>query len=217
MRRNNLRFLALIVATVFLFQNCMTIIKGSSQKVPVTSNPVGARITIDGKEMGTTPLNIKVKRNKRHSIRAEMPGYDPLDIEIEQKFSGAKLGLSALGNYLVLGSIGALLFGGGKIFSSIFLSFFNSEEAQKEMDEATKAAGLGALLGTALGLSLDLTSGAIFKLSPSELDVNLTKIDGDPQPKKISMDSERFQSIKWIRVKLSPRETEILSLDHINQ
>ncbi len=217
MKNNTLRFLALVIATVMLFQNCMTIIKGTSQRVPVTSHPVGARISVDGKEMGTTPLIIKVKRKKTHSIRAEMPGYDPLEIEIGHKISGVKLGLSALGNYVVLGSIGALLFGGGKIFGSMFLSLFNSEEAQKEMNEATRSAGLGALLGTAGGVLVDSLSGANLKVAPAELDVLLTKAEGDPQPGRMVMDSERFQGIKWIRIKLSPGETEILSLDHIDQ
>lgn len=218
MKRNAFRFLALVIATVFLFQNCLTIIKGTSQKVPVTSNPMGARITVDGKEMGTTPLNIKVKKNKSHSIRADMPGYGLLEIEIEHKSSGTSLALSVLGNFLVLGSLGAMVSGGvNKMFSSMFLGLFSEEEAQKEMNEASMAMGLGALLGTAGGVLVDSLSGANQKLSPAELDVLLTKAEGDPQPDKIVMDSERFQRIKWIRIKLSPSVTEILSLDHIDQ
>ena len=215
-KRNTIKLLALTVATVFLFQNCMTIIKGTSQKIPVTSNPIGARITVDGKEMGTTPLRIKIKRSKSHSIRAEMPGYNPLEIKMNHKFSGTSLALSVLGNYLVLGSLAAFLFAGTDMFRAMFLAFFSNEEAQKEIDKANERAGLGYLLGTASGLLVDFISGANFKLSPRELDVTLTKSDGNPQPDKIFIDSDVFQNIKWIRIKLSARENEILNLDCID-
>jgi len=79
----------------------MTIMKGTSQTIPVTSNPIGARIMVDGKEMGSTPLRIKVKRNKSHSIRAEMPGYNPLEIKITHKFSGTSLALSVSANFIL--------------------------------------------------------------------------------------------------------------------
>ena len=216
-KRNTIKLLALTVATVFLFQNCMTIIKGTSQKIPVTSNPIGARITVDGKEMGTTPLRIKLKRSKSHSIRAEMPGYNPLEIKMNHKFLGTSLALSVLGNYLVLGSLAAFLFAGTDwMFKSMFLAFFSNEEAQKEIDKANERAGLGYLLGTASGLLVDFISGANFKLSPRELDVTLTKTDGNPQPDKIFIDSDVFQNIKWIRIKLSARENGILNLDCID-
>jgi hypothetical protein len=215
--RNTIRFLALIVATVFLFQNCMTIIKGTSQKVPVTSNPMGARITIDAKEMGTTPLRIKLTKNRSHSIRAVMPGYNPLEIVIVRKVSGSSLALSVLGNYLFLGSLAGVLLGGGKLFGAMIFAIFNQEEAQKEMDKASTAMGLGALLGVSVGLLADFLSGANSKLSPSELNVILTKADGNPQSDKIFMDSDEFGSIQWIRIKLSPGETEVLNVDCIDQ
>jgi hypothetical protein len=215
-KKDAVRYLALIVAAVFLFQNCMTIIRGTSQKIPVTSNPMGARITVDGKDMGTTPLRIKLKRNRSHSIRAEMPGFNPLEIGIIHKLSGSSLALSVLGNYLFLGSLAAALLGGGKIFGAMILAIFNQEEAQKEMDKASTAMGLGALLGITIGLLADFTSGANSKLSPTELDVTLTRTDGNPQPDKVFMDSGEFQNIKWIRIRLSPRETEVLSLDCVD-
>ncbi|NIO49571.1 MAG: PEGA domain-containing protein [Candidatus Aminicenantes bacterium] len=51
--------MALMVTSVFLFQNCATIISGTSQKIPVTSNPSGAKIIVDGIEVGNAPLNLK--------------------------------------------------------------------------------------------------------------------------------------------------------------
>lgn len=43
--------LVLLVSSVFLFQGCATIIRGASQKMPVTSNPLGAKIIVDGEEI----------------------------------------------------------------------------------------------------------------------------------------------------------------------
>ncbi len=44
-----------MAVTIFLLQSCATIVKGTSQKIPVTSAPIGAKVLVDGTEMGTTP------------------------------------------------------------------------------------------------------------------------------------------------------------------
>jgi hypothetical protein len=73
-------------------------------------------------------------------------------------------------------------------------------------------------IGTAVGALEDIRSDAIFNLSPPELDLTLTKIEGKPQSDIIIMDSGRVQNIRWIRIKLSDsdRENEILNLDFRN-
>lgn len=38
----------LMVISIFFFQNCATIIRGTSQNIPVTSIPIGAKIIVDG-------------------------------------------------------------------------------------------------------------------------------------------------------------------------
>jgi hypothetical protein len=47
-KRNMQNILVLIVASAFVFQNCATTTKGTSQEMPVTSNPTGAKITKKG-------------------------------------------------------------------------------------------------------------------------------------------------------------------------
>ncbi|NIO48916.1 MAG: PEGA domain-containing protein [Candidatus Aminicenantes bacterium] len=81
---------ALIVTSVFLFQSCLTISSGfrTSQKIPVTSNPSGARIIVDGKEVGNAPLELKLEKRKNHTIRIEKQGYNPLEIKITRKIQG---------------------------------------------------------------------------------------------------------------------------------
>ena len=94
-QRKTKSILALIVSSVFFFQNCATIIRGTSQKIPVTSNPTGAKIIVDGEEMGYAPLNLKLKRKKSHVIRIEKQGYNPLEIRTTRKTSA---GLSVFAN-----------------------------------------------------------------------------------------------------------------------
>jgi hypothetical protein len=78
---------AMILITVFLLQNCATIIRGTSQNIPVTSNPIGAKITVNGEELGYTPLNLRLKRKKSCVIWVEKQGYNLLEIRILRKTS----------------------------------------------------------------------------------------------------------------------------------
>lgn len=75
-------FLALFVLSIFFLQNCATMNRGTRQKIPVTSNPQGAKIIVDGEEMGYAPLNLKLKRKKNHIMRIEKEGFNPLEIRI---------------------------------------------------------------------------------------------------------------------------------------
>ena len=56
--------------------------------------------------------------------------------------------------------------------------------------------------------SVDSKSGANYSLSPKELNVTLTKIGEKPQSNIILIDAEKFQDIKWIRIKCADYERE---------
>jgi hypothetical protein len=197
-KRNIHKFLALMVASVFSFQSCATLISRTSKKIPVTSHPSGARIVVNGEEMGYTPLILRLKRNKNHIIRVEKQGYNPLEIRIKRKISGS-LALSILGNIAIIGPLcmAAVLVIGGIDASS---------------EKAGSYDAIGHLLFGGVGILFDTISGANFTPSPAELDVALEKIKDKPQPDITVIDSERFQNIKWIRIKLSnsDKENEVL-------
>jgi PEGA domain len=215
-KSNILKFLVLLVASVFSCQNCATIISGTSKEIPVTSNPVGARITGDGEELGYTPLILKLKKKNDHIIRVDKPGYNPLEIRINRKISGS-LAISIIGNGGTLGPIGAIL---GLFVGSALIE----ENRTKDMTlgellgEISLSFLIGSVIGTAVGVFGDLSSGAIYTLSPADLILTLTKIEGIPQPDIIVMDSGQFQNIRWIRIKLpdSGREEEILNKDFLD-
>lgn len=106
-KRNVKVFMVLMIASVFLFQSCATILRGTSQKIPVTSNPLGAKIIVDGKEVGSTPMNLKLRRKKIHNIQIEKEGYDSFTVIITRKTSILP---SLLGNYFIGGIPSAMLF-----------------------------------------------------------------------------------------------------------
>lgn len=199
--------LALFVSSIFLFQNCATFIRGTSQEIPVTSNPSGAKIIVDGKEMGYAPLLLKLKRKKKsYVIRIEKQDYNLLEIKIIRKPFAL---LSALGNifpWCIIGGyvgyrIADVLFEDAKFTFGNLMVYFG-------------IVGAGAILGWAGPTIVDGISGAAYKLSPKELNVTLPKIEGNPQPNFILIDAEHFQNIKWIRIKCADSERdEIINLD----
>jgi len=191
--------LALLISSVFLFQNCATILSGTSQTIPVTSDPLGAKVIIDGKDMGRTPLVLKLKRKKGHFIRIEKQGYIPLTIIITRKTSAPIL-ISILGN-AVYGVIG---YYGGAIAGLSLYIIFSGEESGSGLFHACMIGG--AILGWLGAISLDYKSGANYGLSPMQLIVTLKKIEGKPQPDLILLDAEQFRRIKWIRIRCAPSD-----------
>jgi hypothetical protein len=221
-KRNIHKFLVLLVASFFFCQNCATIISGTSKEIPVTSNPVGARIKVDEEYRGDTPLILELKKNKNHIIHIEKQGYQPLEIRIKRKISGS-LALSIIGNSFVTGSLCGLavfIVGGGnsKFFIPGVGPLFSTPEEREKANSLETPTEIGIFLGLAAGILFDTASGANFSLSPANLDVTLKKIEGQPHLETIVMDSEQFQNIKWIRIKLSDsgRGEEILNKDFID-
>ncbi len=197
--------LALIVASVFLFQSCTTFFSGSSgksQKIPVTSDPQGAKIYVDGEEIGITPLNLELKRKKSHVVRIEKEGYNPLEIGLVQKTS-ASLAISVFGNAF-WGFIGFWLGAIGGYYGAELLGLDPEEGVQ----EFVIGGVVGAILGWESAVLMDFRSGANYSLSPKELNVKLTRVQGKPQTKIVVIDTEQFQNIKWIRIRCTDTDEE---------
>ena len=94
--------LTLIILVVFLsFNNCATIMHGTTQEIGISSNPTSAVVTIDGRDYGKTPVVVDLKRSNNHIIKIELTGYQPYEITAVKKLSGW-----VLGNILFGGIIG---------------------------------------------------------------------------------------------------------------
>ncbi len=74
-----------ILVLAMVSSGCATILDGSSQPVNFNSSPNGARIYVNGMEVGTTPLNMLVKRSKATMILAKKNGYEDQSIVLQTK------------------------------------------------------------------------------------------------------------------------------------
>ncbi|MDD5677054.1 MAG: PEGA domain-containing protein [Kiritimatiellae bacterium] len=100
----------------FMLAGCASIILGTTQKVPVNSNPTGAKVTVyDSKNMaiggGTTPCSLSLSRGSgffssaKYRIVIEKPGYEKREVKI----SGSVNGWYIAGNLVFGGLIGWLI------------------------------------------------------------------------------------------------------------
>lgn len=98
--RNLISALVLVLVT----SGCASVIDGSSQLVNFNSSPNGARIYVNGMEVGTTPLSLSMKRSKTTMILAKKNGYEDQQLTLQTKTN----------NLFRLN----ILFGGYGVFSS---------------------------------------------------------------------------------------------------
>jgi len=187
----------LLAATVLLLQSCATIVQGTSQKIPVTSVPIGARVLVDGKDMGTTPLTLKLGKKKPRVIRIEKEGYHPHEIRIARK-KPSGFSLTVIGNAAVGVPFGLVL--GAK-------NWRVSEDSDFWSDfwEAIGQALLHyTLIATAVALPLSLVdyiTGAAYSLSPKSLEVVLTPAGGRPRLEITEIGEDQLRDVKWLRIR----------------
>ncbi|MDN5941568.1 MAG: PEGA domain-containing protein [Nitrospira sp.] len=80
-----MQFRLSILVLAMVTSGCATIIDGSSQPVTFNSSPNGARIYVNGMELGTTPLTMPVKRSKSMMILAKKNGYEDQQLVLQTK------------------------------------------------------------------------------------------------------------------------------------
>lgn len=97
---NPARLLAISMVLAFI-SGCATVVKGSHQGVPISSNPPGADVLVDGNLVGQTPLKVEMKRKHDHLVTVQKKGYQPRSIAVVKDVGGA-----VWGNILVGGLIG---------------------------------------------------------------------------------------------------------------
>lgn len=99
-RTRQYKLLALFLVFI-LTTGCATIIKGTTQGVPISSDPSGADIFVDGMLVGTTPTDVELKRKRDHLIVIEKKNYSPKSIAVVKNVGGA-----VWGNIIAGGLIG---------------------------------------------------------------------------------------------------------------
>lgn len=87
-----------------LLNSCASIISGSTQTIEVSSQPSGARVSLEDVPMGTTPTELTLSRKKSHRVNIDHPGYQGYEV-ILQPAGNSMTG----GNLLAGGLVGAMV------------------------------------------------------------------------------------------------------------
>lgn len=118
----NLSFL-ICLSLIMLTSGCATIICGTRQTVKFASTPTNASVLIDEVNVGQTPFETRLKRDREYKVVIKLDGYLPYETKLTKEFNAWY--------------IGNIVFGG------------------------------------LIGLIIDPITGAIYKLSPKELNAQL--------------------------------------------
>ncbi len=70
------KILACLAVIILLIHGCASIFKGTNEQIYVNSEPVGAKIYVNGALMGSTPVMLQLKSNKTYNIEFRMDGYE---------------------------------------------------------------------------------------------------------------------------------------------
>jgi len=189
-RKNTALLLSLPLMSALLSPGCATLTSRTSQQIPVTSQPPGAQIIVDGQDIGHTPLALGLRKKAPHLVRIEQEGYNPLEINIEPQKKGIGI-LATLGDAWLGIAVG---------IAGDYVVWLAQGKPDEEFGEANTGFFVGCIAG-AVGLALlEKNSNARYWLTPRELSVTLTKADGPPRVDTVLVDAEEFQNVKWIRV-----------------
>lgn len=66
------------------------------QAIPVSTDPMGAQIFVDGKEQGTTPATLDLARNQDHIVTLSKEGYRQEDVTVTRQYQGDTVMINAI-------------------------------------------------------------------------------------------------------------------------
>jgi len=81
--------LILITISILVLSGCATIFSNSSDPVSFNSVPEGAKVQINGMNVGRTPVTVPVKRSiSPPQVQLKLDGYEPQYIMLQNSFAG---------------------------------------------------------------------------------------------------------------------------------
>ncbi|NDW10095.1 PEGA domain-containing protein [Dysgonomonas sp. 520] len=96
--RNTINLFAFIIITTTLLTSCASILSGTKQKMHVSTNPPGARVFVDGKDMQIiTPAEVKIPRKKSVTVSLQKNGYEDGQVKKEGSFNPTVIANIAFG------------------------------------------------------------------------------------------------------------------------
>jgi hypothetical protein len=129
MHKNSRYSLILVSGVLLIFFAAGCSVPVLRQNIPVSTNPVGARIYADGQFVGSTPATVSLERNRSHILTLTRDNYRQEDVVITNLYQKEKVYLKAVQSGINSG----LFF---KNPSMGFNSGMNSISSQEDSGEA---------------------------------------------------------------------------------
>lgn len=183
MSRKPLAFFLTVFLSVLSLQNCITLLGKKTQGVTVTASPAGARVVVDGRFEGVTPLGLRLAKKPPHVIRIEKEGYRPVEIRLKKSENWFAVIFPNL------------------IWAPLILPFAINPDIQSSGEAFQSTAVL--ILGFAApptAIYVDARSAKSDIIEPRHLSVTLEKDAGGGEPVIINIDAKAFRTIYWISV-----------------
>ncbi len=101
----------LAIASLFLMTSCATIFTGTKDSLRFDSNPKGAKVYVDGIEVGKTPCTTVVKRSLTDKFaEIRLDGYETRVITLDRTFNVVSIiNLGSLLGWAIDAATGALM------------------------------------------------------------------------------------------------------------
>ncbi|MGL1862696.1 MAG: PEGA domain-containing protein [Pseudodesulfovibrio sp.] len=74
-----------LALTLFSFGGCGV----ATQNIPISTNPSGATVFVDGTETCTTPCNATLEKTQDHLLTIQKEGYNQADVQVTRKYDTA--------------------------------------------------------------------------------------------------------------------------------
>ncbi len=87
------RFLMILGCIGFLAAGCASVLK---QDIPVSTNPMGAKIYANGQLVGNSPMTVSLERNRDHILTLVKDNYLQEDVIIKRVYQKEKTYLNAI-------------------------------------------------------------------------------------------------------------------------
>jgi hypothetical protein len=84
-----LRLPAVAVAVAVALGGCATIVAGGPDTIPISTNPPGAYVYVNGQVVGQTPMVVELDRSRSMAdIRIYYPGFVPIQVSRYKTLNG---------------------------------------------------------------------------------------------------------------------------------
>lgn len=149
------RVLLAVAVLALASTGCATLENGTTQRIPVTSDPPGAQVLLDGLPAGVTPTQITVsRRNREPDIEVVMDGFTQSSHRLERREDWATIFWSAFLGAGLIPTVGRLT--------------LPHEDAEIGFWHTIGIFALGVVPG-----AIDFGSGGAFRFRPDRVDADL--------------------------------------------